>query len=447
MTLTFEAVKRWVLEQFYSKREYIRVSRGSTDANRPVIVGSSGTLDTTLLPANGVTNAQLADMAQATVKGRAAAAGTGDPTDLTAAQLVTILTSADGAGSLLDADTLDALNSTAFAILAGQSGGQTLNGDTASGGNLTLHSTAHATKGKILLGTASAYDQANDRIGVGTQSPTYHLHLKGSTWTQMALEYPDGVSGFAEVDFKDSTSGNLKWGFGVTADSYSPSNLFYIYQYRNAAETATSAYRLVVDDTGNIGVGTSTPAISDGTGVDVNGKVLRLRTTKTPSSSTDTGNTGEICWDSSYIYTATGTNAWKKAPLLDFSPSSWTPTLAFGGGSTGITYNARAGRYTRIGDMVVATCYIYLSSKGSSTGAVTITGLPVTAANVSSVHYAVSVYANALTGVSGALMGYVLSNTSVVSLSFLGTGTATALNDTHVQNTSDILVTATYLAA
>lgn len=49
----------------------------------------------------------LANMPQATVKGRAAGAGTGAPTDLTAAQLVAIITAADGAGSGLDADNLD----------------------------------------------------------------------------------------------------------------------------------------------------------------------------------------------------------------------------------------------------------------------------------------------------------------------------------------------------
>lgn len=40
---------------------------------------------------DGVTNAKLANMAQATVKGRAAGAGTGDPTDLSDSQLRTIL--------------------------------------------------------------------------------------------------------------------------------------------------------------------------------------------------------------------------------------------------------------------------------------------------------------------------------------------------------------------
>jgi len=40
---------------------------------------------------------------------------------------------------------------TQYALLAGRSGGQTLNGDTASGGNLDLHSTAHSTKGLVRL--------------------------------------------------------------------------------------------------------------------------------------------------------------------------------------------------------------------------------------------------------------------------------------------------------
>lgn len=48
----------------------------------------------TLLPSTGsLANAKLADMAQSTIKGRAAAAGTGVPVDLTDAQVATILSS------------------------------------------------------------------------------------------------------------------------------------------------------------------------------------------------------------------------------------------------------------------------------------------------------------------------------------------------------------------
>lgn len=69
---------------------------------------------------------------------------------------------------------------TQYALLAGRSGGQTLNGDTASGGNLTLMSTAHATKGAILIG-ASRYDEVNDRLIINGSSSSFSL--AGTTYT------------------------------------------------------------------------------------------------------------------------------------------------------------------------------------------------------------------------------------------------------------------------
>lgn len=72
---------------------------------------AAGAVGTSELASNAVTNAELADMAQATVKGRAAGAGTGDPVDLSAAQLIGILAT----GSGLDADLLDGQHAAAFA--------------------------------------------------------------------------------------------------------------------------------------------------------------------------------------------------------------------------------------------------------------------------------------------------------------------------------------------
>lgn len=68
---------------------------------------------------------------------------------------------------------------TQYALLAGRATGQTVIGGTASGETLTLQSTAHATKGKLLFGT-SAYDEVNNRLGVGTASPTLDLVVSKS---------------------------------------------------------------------------------------------------------------------------------------------------------------------------------------------------------------------------------------------------------------------------
>lgn len=75
-----------------------------------------------------------------------------------------------------------------FARLAGLAGGQTLTGGTAASENLTLRSTAHATLGKVLLGTGAAYDETTTRLGVGTQSPAAELHALATT-EQLRLGY------------------------------------------------------------------------------------------------------------------------------------------------------------------------------------------------------------------------------------------------------------------
>jgi hypothetical protein len=67
---------------------------------------------------------------------------------------------------------------TQYAYLLGRSGGQTLIGGTASGNNLTLQSTSHATKGKLIFGT-SAYDEVNNRLGIATATPLTALHVVG----------------------------------------------------------------------------------------------------------------------------------------------------------------------------------------------------------------------------------------------------------------------------
>ncbi len=71
-----------------------------------------------------------------------------------------------------------------FATLAGVVGGQTLIGGTAASETLTLRSTAHATKGKVIFGSTSAFDEATNAWGFGTTSPSAKVHVIGTTEQQ-----------------------------------------------------------------------------------------------------------------------------------------------------------------------------------------------------------------------------------------------------------------------
>lgn len=42
---------------------------------------------------------------------------------------------------------------------------------------------------------------------------------------------------------------------------------------------------------------------------------IRLTVSRTPASAAATGTTGEICWDSSYIYVCVATNTWKRVAI------------------------------------------------------------------------------------------------------------------------------------
>ncbi len=70
-------------------------------------------------------------------------------------------------------------------LITGLAGGQTVIGGINSGDNLTLSSTSNATKGKILFGT-SAYDEVNNRLGIGTTTPIAPLQVNKNNITNVS---------------------------------------------------------------------------------------------------------------------------------------------------------------------------------------------------------------------------------------------------------------------
>ena len=64
--------------------------------------------------------------------------------------------------------------------------------------------------------------------------------------------------------------------------------------------------------------------------------------------------------------------------LDDYEEGTWTPDLTTAGGTLSVTYSERAGKYTKIGEMVFFECYIETSAFSGGTGAITFGGLPFT---------------------------------------------------------------------
>lgn len=69
--------------------------------------------------------------------------------------------------------------------------------------------------------------------------------------------------------------------------------------------------RFFVKSNGNVGIGTTTPTQV----LDVNSNGIRIRNSKTPVSSNDACNQGDMAWDSNYVYVCVSSNLWKRAGL------------------------------------------------------------------------------------------------------------------------------------
>lgn len=278
--------------KYYDARGWINTGIGDyTDENAQDAIGTILAATATITPAyndstpsftwnvndDSIINAKLANMAAATIKGRAAGGGTGDPQDLSVAQIIGIIGSGDGAGSGLDADLLDGLDSTAFALvvhthdhgaaltglgdddhtiyalLAGRAGSQTLNGGNAANEDLTLKGTSHATK-------ASSYvllQPDGGSVGIGTSAPPSLFTVSAADTPVVTVQTTDTTStGRALVQmYRDTGVNAVGWDFGFNLDQSSGR-----FDIRELSAGPAVNYRLtILKTTGYVGIGTTTP--------------------------------------------------------------------------------------------------------------------------------------------------------------------------------------------
>ncbi len=122
--------------------------------------------------------------------------------------------------------------------------------------------------------------------------------------------------------------------------------------------------------------------------------------------------------------------------LDDYKEGTFQPSLKLGGAATAMTYGTRTGRYTKVGNLVSFTIHIILTALGSSTGALTIEGMPYSPAVAAEfMHEALIV---------GTGRNLASQTTTILTLT---TDAGVALDDKALGATSEIIVKGSYQVA
>jgi hypothetical protein len=208
------------------------------------------------------------------------------------------------------------------------------------------------SSGQPTSGSALVFDGTNLGVGVTPSAwisthKAYQLQGGGSLYNNGADGYLNLANNFyydgadwrrvtaAPVSmYLQSSSGHL-WGFTGTGAANS------VCGFPSAQMSLNTSGGLKTLNT--IGVGDATPSTS--------GAGITFPATQSASSDANT--------------------------LDDYEEGTWLPVLTGDGGGTAMTYTTQIGKYTKIGNVVIADAYILLSNRGTITGNVIITGLPL----------------------------------------------------------------------
>lgn len=134
---------------------------------------------------------------------------------------------------------------------------------------------------------------------------------------------------------------------------------------------------------------------------------------------------------------------WELLNPCPITEGTFVPTCLLGGAAVGMTYTTQVGRWTKRGRTCTFQSYTVLSAKGSSTGAFQAV-LPFAATAVANAYATLVVTLEAATGVVGHIQAFVAPSGTAASFEYLGTGTATGLDNTNVTNTTAVMISGTY---
>lgn len=186
---------------------------------------------------------------------------------------------------------------------------------------------AGATKWNIYAsGTAKNYFNGNVLIGTTTDDGVNKLQVTGNTKvlgtfdvaSANAVLASNGIALITAASTGADTGGQITFRnndarrAAIAGRQEGASALAGYLQFGvRAAGDIVEAARLT--SSGNLLIGTTTD--STASKLQVADDSIQITTAKTPASAAAAGVTGEIAWDTNYVYVCTATNTWKRAAL------------------------------------------------------------------------------------------------------------------------------------
>jgi hypothetical protein len=304
----------------------------------------------------------------------------------------------------------------------------TLHGVLLGEGTSAVGSTTAGTTGQALMGVT-----AGDPSFTG--SPSFSGSVTAATSiTSTAGSHVVGATSSdpvaMDLDFLKSRAGSpITFGDvlgNITFQGYAPTSGYVVASQITSTSSGTIANNRVASD---LKFYTHPDSVTAST--------LRMTIAPTGAVTVATPDSGTALTVGGNVYASGlsfdgGTSVMSAYTLYDVA--TFTPTISFAGGTTGITYTSQSCSYSRIGNICFFQLAIVLSNKGSSTGNLQV-NLPLTPAAATRCN----VLASVVTYTGESMQGQI-STAGYFTIGFSDNagGAFTTMTNTHCANTTSI---------